>query len=139
MEIREIQEKLADSGLKITPQRIYVYEAIMNLNNHPTAEMVKKYVEKNYPSISLGTIYKTLETLVDKGLINKIKTEADVMRYDPVLKKHHHIFCQKTNTIADYHDDELMQLLHDYFNQHNIPGFTIEDFKLHIIGEFEDK
>jgi len=107
------------------------------MKDHPTAEMIRKQVARKNPSISLATVYKTLETFVNKGLIKKIKTEEDVMRYDPILEKHHHLYCQKTETIADYYNDELNQMIKDYFRKHNIPNFEIEDVKLHIIGEFK--
>lgn len=138
MKVEKIRDKIANSGLKVTPQRISVYEAIISIKDHPTAEMIRTEVAKKIPSISLGTVYKTLEAFVEKGLIKKIKTDQDVMRYDPVLKKHHHLYCQKTNTIADYYDEELNQILQDYFKQKDITNFKIEDVKVHIIGEFKE-
>jgi Fur family peroxide stress response transcriptional regulator len=137
-EIEKIRDRIAKSGLKVTPQRIAVYEALVEINDHPTAEMIKEYIEKKNPSISLGTIYKTLETFVDKELIEKVKTEHDVMRYDPVLEKHHHLYCLKTDSIADYYDEELNTLLKEYFEKKDIPNFKIEDIKLHIIGKFNN-
>jgi Fur family peroxide stress response transcriptional regulator len=137
-EIEKIRDRIANSGLKVTPQRIAVYEALLKINDHPTAEMVRDYISNKNPSISLGTIYKTLETFVQKGLIKKVKTEEDVMRYDPVLDKHHHLYCVKTDNIADYYDEELNKLLKCYFEQKNIPNFQIEDIKLQIIGKFNN-
>ena len=138
MQIEKIRDKIAASGLKVTPQRIAVYETMLNVDNHPTAEMIRKKVAQKNPSISLGTVYKTLESFVEKGLIKKIKTEEDVMRYDPILEKHHHLYCQKSNTIADYYDEELNQIIQDYFRKKQISNFKIEDVKLHIIGEFKE-
>jgi Fur family peroxide stress response transcriptional regulator len=139
MKVEKIRDKIANSGLKVTPQRISVYEAIISMEDHPTAEMIRAEVAKKIPTISLGTVYKTLEVFVNKGLIRKIRTEEDVMRYDPVLEKHHHLYCQKTNTIADYYDEQLNQIIRDYFKQKDISNFKIEDVKVHIIGEFKEK
>ena len=139
MRIEEIRDKISGSGLKVTPQRLAVYQAIMDINDHPTAEMIKSRVASKNPSISLATIYKILEAFVNKNLIRKIKTEEDVMRYDPILEKHHHLYDQKNETIADYYNDELNQLIRDYFKTNDIPNFKIEDIKLHIVGEFTDK
>ena len=139
VDIHKIRDRISNSGLKVTPQRIAVYRALMDINDHPTAEMVKRHISKNNPSISQGTIYKTLESFVEKGLIEKIRTEDDVMRYEPILEKHHHLYCQKTESIADYYDDELNELIYDYLKKKDIPNFKIEDIKLHIIGEFTDK
>mgnify|MGYP006288877627 FL=1 len=137
-QIKKIRDQLAESGLKVTPQRIAVYDALLNINDHPTAEMIKEYISKKNPSISQGTVYKTLEAFVDKGLITKVKTENDIMRYDPVIKKHHHLYDQKTDSIYDYYDDELNRLIYNHLKKNKIKNFKIDDIKLHIIGEVHD-
>jgi Fur family peroxide stress response transcriptional regulator len=131
----KIRDKLAERGLKVTPQRIAVYEALLNINDHPTVEMIRDYVSKTHPSISLGTVYKTLEAFLEKGLICKVKTENDIMRYDPVTEDHHHLYDQKTGSIYDYYDDELNELIFNYLKNKKIKNFKVEDIKLHIIGE----
>jgi len=129
---------LRDSNLKVTPQRIAVLEALNNLKNHPTADKIKEYVIKNHPSISVGTIYKTLETFVDKGLVKKVKTEKDVMRYDAILENHHHLYCEDTERIEDFFDDELDTMIEKYFQRKKIPNFKVKDIKLQIIGTFNN-
>ena len=52
------REKLKEKGLKVTPQRVAIYEAIVTLKNHPTAENVIEYIKANHPNISVGTVYK---------------------------------------------------------------------------------
>ncbi|MFO8235165.1 MAG: transcriptional repressor [Bacteroidales bacterium] len=133
----KIRDLIAESGLKVTPQRIAVYEALLNIKDHPTAEMIKKYISDQHPSISLGTVYKTLEAFTDKGLIGKVQTESDIMRYDVVRKKHHHLYCKKSNKITDYYDKELNKMLRAYFKDKKIPDFNIEDIKVQIIGKFK--
>ena len=130
---------LKDSKLKVTPQRIAVLEALNNLKNHPTADKIKEYVVKNHPNIAVGTIYKTLETFVEKGLVKKVKTEKDVMRYDAILRNHHHLYCNDTERIEDFFDDELDNLIEKYFQKKKIPNFEVKDIKLQIIGTFNNK
>lgn len=132
---QEIKDQISGYGLKVTPQRMAVYEALLKLNGHPSAEEIYEYVIDHHPTISLGTIYKTLETFVEKGLIKRVKTSNDSMRYDPVLQKHHHLYCSDTGRILDYYDDELQQLLEAYFQKKGINNFEIEDFKLQIQGK----
>ena len=127
------------SNLKVTPQRMAVLEALSSLKNHPTVDKIKEYVAKNHPNIAVGTIYKTLETFVDKGLVKKVKTEKDVMRYDPILEKHHHLYCEKSEHIEDFFDDELNNMLEEYFKKKRIPNFKVNDVKLQIIGTFKNK
>ena len=128
---------LKDSNLKVTPQRIAVLEALNNLKNHPTADKIKEYVVKNHPNIAVGTIYKTLETFVQKGLVKKVKTEKDVMKYDAILDNHHHLYCEDTERIEDYFDDELDNVLNKHFTKKKIPNFKVKDIKLQIIGTFK--
>lgn len=130
---------LRDSNLKVTPQRVAVLEALNNLKNHPTADKIKEYVVKNHPNIAVGTIYKTLDTFVEKGLIKKVKTEKDVMRYDAILENHHHLYCENTERIEDFFDDELDSLIDKYFQKKKIPNFNVKDIKLQIIGTFNKK
>ena len=130
---------LKNSNLKVTPQRMAVLEALNNLKNHPTADKIKEYVVKNHPNLAVGTIYKTLETFVEKGLVKKVKTDKDVMRYDAILENHHHLYCEDTEQIEDFFDDKLNNMLEEYFKKKNIPNFKIKDIKLQIIGTFNIK
>lgn len=134
----QIIDILKEKGLKITPQRLVVYEAVMKAQPHPTADQIIRLVNKKNPNISPGTIYKTLETFVINGMIRKVKTDADIMRYDPVTEKHHHLYCAESNRIEDYFDEELNKLIEDYFKEKKIPDFTLDDFKLQLVGRFND-
>ncbi len=132
------REKLKEKGLKITPQRIAIYEAVVKLKNHPTAENIIDYIKTNHPNISVGTVYKVLESLVEASLLKKVKNERDVMRYDAILHKHHHLYCSETDKIADFEDPELDQLIAGYFARKKIKGFKVKDITLQITGEFKN-
>ena len=136
MEIEFIRQKLAEKGMKITPQRMAVLEAIYQLNNHPTAENVIEFIRKTHPNVAVGTVYKVLETLVQNGIIKKVTTDKDYMRYDGIVENHHHLYGTDSNIIEDYQDPDLDLLLQNYFDSKNIPGFKIEEFVLQIKGTF---
>jgi Fur family peroxide stress response transcriptional regulator len=136
MKAEEISSKLIEKGLKVTPQRIAILEAIMKLNNHPTAENIIEYIRKNHPNISVATVYKVLDALIENGLISKVKTDKDIMRYDAIIKSHHHLYYSDSDRIEDYNDKELNELLEKYFEKKKIPDFKIEDIKLQIIGKY---
>jgi Fur family transcriptional regulator, peroxide stress response regulator len=136
MNAGEISSRLYEKGLKVTPQRIAIFEAILKLNNHPTAENIIEYIRKNHPNISVATVYKVLDVLVENGLIKKVKTENDIMRYDAIMESHHHIYCSDSDKIEDYMDDDLNKILENYFSEKKIPHFQIEDIKLQIIGKY---
>jgi len=135
--MEEARKNLIKKNLRITPQRIAVYDAIMQLNNHPTAENVFDVVKTQHPNIALGTIYKVLDVLVEHNLIRKVKTDKDHVRYDAIMEPHHHLYCYESDRIEDYFDPDLNELISSYFKKKDIPNFRINDVKLQIIGHFK--
>lgn len=136
MKVTEIRDKLVEKGLKVTPQRLAILEAIVTLNNHPTAEHIIDFIRNNHPNISTATVYKVLDALVANGLLRRVKTDKDIMRYDAIMENHHHLYCASTEKIEDYFNEDLDGLIADYFNRHKIPGFEIDDIKLQLVGRF---
>lgn len=139
MDIADFKNKLSEKGLKITPQRIAILEAIVKLNNHPTADRIIEFIRTNHPNVAVGTVYKVLDTLAEKKIIRKVKTDKDIMRYDAVTENHHHLYCSESDKIEDYIDLELNNLIDKYFKKKKIPNFKIEDIKLQISGKFTNQ
>lgn len=136
MSIDEIKNILTEKGLKVTPQRMAILGAVHNLNNHPSAENIIDYINQNYPNIAVGTVYKVLETFVEKHILVRVKTDKDIMRYDPVITTHHHLYSIESDMIADYTDENLDELINDYFKKKRIKDFQIDNIKLQITGRF---
>ena len=107
------------------------------MRTHPTADKIIAYVQHRHPNIAVGTIYNVLEALVDKGLVQRVKTEKDIMRYDAVLDKHHHLYCSQTGEILDYYNEELTELIEQYLEKKHIPDFEVHDIKLQISGKIK--
>lgn len=139
MDNKELREKLAGAKLKVTPQRLAVLEAVSILNGHPTADRIIQHVRKSNPNISAATVYNILEVLSQNGIISKVKHEKDIMRYDAVTKTHHHLYGIESDKIEDYFDEEIDEILKNYFGKKNIPGFEIQDIRLNIHGEFKKR
>jgi len=137
MNMEAITGKLREKGMRVTPQRVAVFEAIVKLDNHPTSDNILEYVKKKHSSISTATIYKVLDSFVGNNLIKKVKTDNSITRYDPYLENHHHLYCTETNRIIDYKDDDLDELLRDYFSNKKFGKFKIEDINLQISGKFQ--
>jgi Fur family transcriptional regulator, peroxide stress response regulator len=136
---REVIRILTENGLKVTPQRIAILEVVLSLENHPDAETVIDYIRLNYPHVSIGTVYQTLTTLVKKGIISKVKTQNEHMRYDPVKDNHHHLYCSESERIEDFFDKDLDDILLKYLKNKKIPNFKIEEIKLQLVGKFTDQ
>lgn len=137
MHIHLFREQLKQRGLKVTPQRVAIYEAVAELHNHPTAENIIEYIKTNHPNISVGTVYKVLDSLVENNLLLKVKNEKDIMRYDAVLEHHHHLYCAETDRIEDFEDPQLDHFISEYFKKKKIKNFKVQDIKLQITGTFK--
>lgn len=130
---------LVSKNLKVTPQRLAVLDAVTKLKNHPSSEEIQIFIQRHHPNIAQGTIYKTLETFVEKGIIQKVKTDRDYMRFDAITARHHHLYCVESEKIVDYFDQELDYLLASYFKHKQLSNFRIKDIKLQIIGNYDNQ
>lgn len=106
----------------------------MASESHPTAEEIFEKVRPANPSISLGTVYKTLETLVDSQLAQKVPVSENKMRYDARMEMHHHIYCTNTGEIIDFQDKELETIIRNYLEARQIKNLSIHNFNLQIRG-----
>ena len=136
LSVNQIKDKLAEKGLKVTPQRIAVLEAIYALKNHPTVEMIMEHIKDTHPGIASATVYKVLDALEENQLISRVKTEKDIKRFDGVVENHHHLYSTESDEIEDYVNEDLDQLLADFFQKNHIDDFEIKEIKLQINGKF---
>ena len=125
---------MAEKGLKATPQRITIYDALMNEHSHPTAETIYERIKIAHPTISLATVYKTLETLVEYQLADKVSTVEGTYRYDGKTEDHHHIVIEETNEIIDFDDEQIKDLLRAHLAQKNIENLEITNISIQIRG-----
>jgi Fur family transcriptional regulator, peroxide stress response regulator len=133
MKTEHIRNMLIEKGLKVTPQRMAILEAVIGMKNHPTAEQILSSIHKKNPNISPATVYKVLDTLVENKLMKTVKTDRDIKRYDAMIEKHHHIYYADSDRIEDFVDEELNTLLEKYFAKKEFSDFRIEDIVLQII------
>jgi Fur family peroxide stress response transcriptional regulator len=131
----QVKERLAQYQLKATQQRIVIYDALMRLHNHPTAENIYDFVKAKNPSISLATVYKTLDTFVSANLTAKVMSANGTARYDGFMDHHSHLYCTNTEEIVDFEDEQLSKLIQNYFKNKKIKNFKINDIHLQINGE----
>ena len=136
MKINELIERLKRKGLRVTPQRIVVLEALVNNDSHPNADTIIRIIKKKNPNISFGTIYNILDTFVENGIITKVQTADNVMRYDPLVFEHHHIYLKDSDKVLDYFDENLTKLVKDYLkDKKELSGIDIESININITGQ----
>ncbi|MEO9871891.1 Fur family transcriptional regulator [Ekhidna sp.] len=133
--INQIKDRLSEAGLKATHPRMVILREVMTSEDHPSAENIYEEIRNDNPSISLGSIYRVLDVLVDSGLLQRVSVKSGSKRYDANLNPHGHIYCLKTNKIQDFYDEELYSLINDFFKKKRIRNFKINEIKLQVNGE----
>ena len=101
----ELTDTFRRRGLKVTPQRQAVFAALHHNPHHPTAEAVHATVSAVMPTISLRTVYQTLNDLVDMGEIAQVDLGIGPTRFDPCTEPHQHLVCTVCHAVADLHAD----------------------------------
>ena len=97
-------------NLKITPQRSSVYRAVMNAENHPSADDIFQIVKHEYPNVTFDTVNRTLITFTQIGLLTVVESYKGARRFDPNFEDHHHMHCMRCGRIVDFKSDEFDQL-----------------------------
>ena len=119
-------------GLKATPQRLAVFKALEGNKSHPSAEDVYKIIRKDYPTVSLTTIYRTLETLVKMGELAELQLVKGFRNYDPDTSHHHHIVC----TVCGRVEDVFMRCPEELELPEEIKrSFVVEDCRVIFYGK----
>ncbi len=99
---REIEARLVAAGVQPTAQRIAICQFVLCEADHPSAEDVKAWADKNFPKLSLATVYNTLGTLVRAGLLREFRfPHTDKILYDNNLEDHFHFLDEITGQVID--------------------------------------
>jgi Fe2+ or Zn2+ uptake regulation protein len=96
-----LTEVFRGQGLKVTPQRQCIFRALHGNEQHPTADAVFDLVRAEMPTISLRTVYQTLNDLAAMGEVTPIDLGTGSTRFDPNLSDHHHLVCDRCGAVHD--------------------------------------
>ncbi len=103
--VEELTALFRSRGLKVTPQRQVIFRVLGSTPHHPTAETVHTAVRSELPTISLRTVYQSLNDLSAMGELSALDLGTGSTRFDPTLEPHHHLVCVACGTIEDLHYD----------------------------------
>ena len=84
-----------------TRQRARLLELLRASDAHPTAAALHEQLSLDFPRLSVGTVYRNLEVLVEEGLVDEVPSPRGAMRYDANLEPHHHFSCEACGHIQD--------------------------------------
>ena len=124
-----------EKKLKLTPQRLAVYNYLINTTSHPSADVIYTDIHVQYPTMSLATVYKALKTLVDVGLIQEINVGEGNFRYDGNSSSHPHLQCLGCGKVDDFKDLSLDNL-NSLAEQHT--DYQIISNKVYFYGYCSD-
>lgn len=97
----QLGERLAEKGLRFTPQREHVYGVLMQKRDHPTAEEVFMRAKREMPEISMATVYNCLDALVKCGMVRQLTLERGASRFCPNMQEHCHFYCDNCQSVFD--------------------------------------
>ena len=99
--IERYERKKTMSTLKYSRQRESIKVCLQGRKDHPTADMLYTDVRKEFPNISLGTVYRNLSLLSELGEIKRLTTGDGPDRFDGDTSTHHHFICRKCHCVTD--------------------------------------
>jgi Fe2+ or Zn2+ uptake regulation protein len=102
---QELSAALRERGLRVTPQRLFIYRALTELDRHVSAEEVLAAVGESLPNVSLPTVYSTLDLFEEMGLVRRLGVTQGAVLYDPRPDPHSHRVCDRCGAIEDFEAD----------------------------------
>lgn len=135
----QFKQLLKNNGLKVTTQRLMVLEVLAACpDKHLTAEEIYEMVKADYPEIGLATVYRTIQILLELGLIDRINLDDGYVRYEignvgrgTAKHHHHHLICVNCGKVISFQDDLLEQL---ETNIMETTGFHVVDHEVKLYG-----
>ncbi len=128
------QTLLRTAKLKVTPQRTAILQLLRNSKEHPGVEKVYRMILNKYPSVSLATVYKTLELFKEKGLIQEVAVSARQVGFDGNPRFHPHLVCNSCKKIIDMPAPKT-ELPHEYVEEASEKyGYQITGQQLILYG-----
>ena len=88
--------------MRVTPQRLGIFKELAQATDHPTAETLHQRLIQGMPTLSLDTVYRTLGTFANLGLVNKVETSESQAHFEVSHVQHHHLICRKCKEIIDF-------------------------------------
>ncbi len=116
------------AGMRPSAQRIAIFSVIANSRIHPSAEEIYIALEERFPTLSRTTVYNSLHSLTECGLVRELEIESNNKRYDLARQREHgHFICRECGKIYD-------MPLNEKHNIDNMPGFKIESMEIYCKG-----
>ncbi|MBD3175745.1 MAG: transcriptional repressor [Armatimonadia bacterium] len=119
---------MTSDGFRLTRQRRAILDELRKVTSHPTADELYEAVRRQCPNISLGTVYRNLETMSANGIIRRIDVAGRQMRFDADIEPHYHIRCVHCGRVDDVGSStwDRLEKLASESTEYEVLGHTIE-------------
>jgi Fur family peroxide stress response transcriptional regulator len=123
---------LKQAGLRLTPQRVAICKVLAESKDHPTAMMIYHQLLPQFPTLSLATVYKTLNVLKSMGLVHAIGDAGDgAEHFDADLTPHINLVCVRCHRVVDF-DEQLVQEIQHIVEQRS--GYEVQGARIVYYG-----
>ena len=129
--LEHLAQRCRELGLPLTIQRRAILEVLSSRTDHPTADAVAAALAESIAGISRATVYRTLETLVEGGLIVRVSHHGAAARYDIRTDRHHHLVCDRCGAMTDFDEAGFAELRLPDFSS---AGFRVRDYSVQVRG-----
>jgi Fur family peroxide stress response transcriptional regulator len=106
-----IIEALRKKGYKATPQRVAICRIALKSRDHPSAQRIYGEVKELHPTVSLATVYKTLQVLAELGLVQELDFPQSQARFDCYVEPHINLVCMRCGNISDVEDPTAREMV----------------------------
>jgi Fur family ferric uptake transcriptional regulator len=127
----DLLKKCNDAGIRMTAQRSLIIETLIGSDDHPDADQVYRRAVERDESISLPTVYRTLNLLDDAGIIKKINMNDGKARFESVRGDHDHLIDADNGHIHEFYNRELKKILESIAEN---MGYEVIDHRIEIVG-----
>lgn len=132
MDNTQLSQQIRAAGLRLTPQRLLIYQTLLQSKHHPTAQIIFEQIKGEIPSLSQATVYNTLQALVNAGLIQEIGEAGDgAIHYDADLTPHVNLVCTRCHRVDDFFDVPLEAVARQVAGQ---SGYQIQGARMVYYG-----
>jgi len=130
--MNRLTEGLKAAGLRLTPQRVAICKILEESKDHPTALMIYHQLLPQFPTLSLATVYKTLNVLKSMGLVHALGDAGDgAEHFDADLTPHINLVCTKCHRVVDF-DEARIQEIQRVVEQRS--GYVIQGARIVYYG-----
>ena len=99
--LEQLKKLCNEAGIKLTHQRLEIFRELLSFGGHPSAELIYKKLHKKLPTIAIDTVYRTLATFDELGLVKKLHIMNERTLFDTNLNIHHHFICTRCKEVKD--------------------------------------